>query len=176
MSERTILLVGCGHSRQKKVNLPGEEAWNGALVTIDMDPTCDATVTWDMENRPLPFEDQTFDEIHAYDSLEHWGKQGDWRAWFDEMAEYHRLLKPNGRFAALVPVGTDHFADPGHTRFFSLNHFLFLHQAWYDEARRTGAAVTDYRWYWKRDFKPLALTWGGDSLASHHLAILLEKA
>jgi hypothetical protein len=57
------------------------------------------------------------------------------------MAEYHRLLKPGGHFVAIVPVGADAFADPGHTRFFTLNHFQFLSQRFYDEQLAAGLPV-----------------------------------
>lgn len=173
MSEQKTLLLGAGNNRTKKVFLSGQSEWKGKLVTIDMDPNCGADVVHDIEQRPLPFGDGEFDEIHAYDCLEHWGKQGDWRAWFDEMAEYYRLLKTGGEFTALVPIGGDMFADPGHTRFFSTNHFSFLSQEWYDKQLKAGLPVTDYRWYWKHDFKVLHFITGGDP--AHHLAAVLQK-
>jgi SAM-dependent methyltransferase len=167
------LLIGAGNDRRKKLCFKGEEAWAGELVTVDMNPNCGATLVWDLEQRPLPFADAEFDEIHAYDCLEHWGKQGDWRAWFDEMAEYHRLLKPGGKFAAAVPIGGDHFADPGHTRFFASNHFLFLSQKFYDQQIAAGRPITDYRWYWKLDFDIVHLDAGREPV--HHLAVILQK-
>ena len=171
---RKILLVGAGNSRDKKLKFPGDAPeWDGKLVTVDMNPDCGADVVHDMAVRPLPFKDAEFDEVHAYDSLEHWGAQGDWRAWFDEMAEYHRILKPGGRFAAIVPQGADYFADPGHTRFFSLNHFLFLSQQFYDEQQQLGTSATDYRWYWKLNFDVLAANVMGNP--AHHLAVVLQK-
>ena len=138
-----------------------------------MNPNCGATIVHDLEVRPLPFADAEFDEIHAYDCLEHWGRQGDWRAWFDEMGEYHRLLKPGGEFVALVPQGQDALADPGHTRFFSGNHFAFLSQAWYEEQIAAGRPVTDYRWYWKKDFNIRSFQFEGNP--AHHLAAVLQK-
>lgn len=173
MSERKSLLLGAGNCRLKKICLPGNEAWAGELVTIDTNPDCGASLVWDLERRPLPFPDESFDEIHAYDCLEHWGRQGDWRAWFDEMAEYHRLLKPGGQFATGVPVGADHFADPGHTRFFAENHFRFLSQRFYEDQLKAKLPFTDYRWYWKRDFHILVLKPLGEP--AHHLAVMLEK-
>lgn len=172
--ERKILLLGAGNCRRKKVFTDGRDPeWGGRLTTIDMNPNCGADVVWDLEQRPLPFADGEFDEIHAYDCLEHWGRQGDWRAWFDEMGEYHRLLKPGGEFAAVVPVGGDAFADPGHTRFFSLNHFSFLEQAWYDQQLKAGLQITDYRWYWKKNFRVVRLMLGGEP--AHHAAAVLVK-
>jgi SAM-dependent methyltransferase len=167
------LLLGAGNSRIKKVYVQGDQDWQGELVTIDMNPNCGADVVWDLEQRPLPFADEEFDEVHAYDSLEHWGKQGDWRGWFDEMGEYHRLIKPGGHFVALVPLAEERFADPGHTRFFGLNHFLMLSQEWYDEQLKAGLPVTDYRWYWKKNFAVAKVIFGGDP--AHHAAFILRK-
>jgi SAM-dependent methyltransferase len=168
------LLIGCGVDHRKKLYPQSEGAvWKGELVKIDMNPTCGADVVWDMEKRPLPFGDAEFDEIHAYDCLEHWGRQGDWRGWFDEMAEYHRLLKPGGKMSIVVPMGADYFADPGHTRFFEPNYFRFLNQAWYDECLAKKMPMTDYRWYWKLDFKIEDLQEIGKPI--HHLAAVLRK-
>lgn len=165
------LLVGAGRNHAKRV---GDERWDGELVTVDINPDCGADVIHDMGSRPFPFGDAEFDEVHAYDSLEHWGTQGDWRGWFDEMAEYHRILKPGGLFVAVVPVGIDHFADPGHTRFFSANHFGFLSQKWYKEQERAGTSASDYRWYWKLDFDIVEHRLIGEP--AHHLAIVMRKA
>jgi SAM-dependent methyltransferase len=170
---REILLLGAGNNRGKKVLTHRDPSWNGKLVTVDMDPTCKADLVWDLEDRPLPFDDGQFDEIHAYDCLEHWGRQGDWKSWFDEMAEYHRLLKPGGLFAAVLPYGEDRYADPGHTRFFGTNHFKLLDRDWVTEQLRAGMPVTDYRWYWKNDFKVIDLVSAGDPV--HHFGVVLEK-
>lgn len=173
-AERKILLVAASYNREKKLSLGGQDAqWNGKLVTVDINPLCKPDVLHDMGKRPYPFKDAEFDEIHAYDCLEHWGVQGDWRAWFDEMAEYHRMLKPGGQFAAIVPQGDDRFADPGHTRFINLNHFLFLSQHWYQEQVAMKTSASDYRWYWKHDFQPVAANMIGEP--AHHLGIILQK-
>ncbi len=178
------LLIGCGNSREKKIHYQGNSEWSGELVTIDMDPNCGASYVMDvgfelskasdcgLSIRLLPFDDEQFDEIGAYDSMEHWGRQGDWRGWFAEMSEYHRILKPGGTMGVLVPIGPDAFADPGHTRFFQANHFHMLRQSWYEEQLAAGRPVTDYRWTWKKNFEiPFMQTYGG-----HHLAVVLEKA
>lgn len=166
------LLLGCGNSRDKKIQYPGAE-WLGELTTLDMNPNCGADVVHDLDVSPayLPFPDEEFDELAAYDVLEHIGLQGDWRSWFDEMADYHRILKPGGIFGIIVPVNADALADPGHTRFITANYFLFLSQKFYDKALADGLPVTDYRWYWKLDFEiPLM-----QPIDDHHLAVVLRK-
>lgn len=170
-SQRSLLL-GCGHSRAKKVALKGRETWTGALVTLDMGSECGADVVHDLDVRPLPFPDDYFDEMGAYDVLEHVGRQGDWRGFFDEFAEYWRILKPGGLFGIIVPINRDALADPGHTRFFHINYFGFLGQAFYDANLAKGTPVTDYRWYWKRNFELMHHQEDG----GHHLAVVLRKA
>lgn len=166
------LLLGAGNDRRKKVALLTAPDWVGELVTLDMDPNCGADVVWDLDKHPLPFPDNHFDELGAYDVLEHVGRQGDWKGYFDEFAEYWRILKPGGDFGIIVPIGGDHFADPGHTRFFSPNHFGFLGQEFYRINLERGTQVTDYRWYWKLNFDIVFFERHQD----HHLYVILRKA
>ncbi len=165
------LLIGCGNSRVKKLQIDGKAEWSGELTTIDMNPDCGADVVHDLEQRPLPFPDDTFDEMGAYDVLEHIGRLGDWKGYFDEFAEYWRIMKPGGTFGVIVPIGPDALADPGHTRFFHENHFGFLSQKFYADCLAREMPVTDYRWYWKRDFEIVTLVKEGN----HHLCALLRK-
>lgn len=166
------LLLGAGHSRTKKLYADCNPFWLGRLVRLDMNPLVEPDVLWDLDHRPLPFESGRFAEIAAYDVLEHIGRQGDWRGWFDEFEEYHRILAPGGVFGIIVPIGIDAVADPGHTRFIHANHFWMLNQAWYAERIARGVATTDYRFYWQHNFEVDYL----NAESGHHLAVLLRKA
>ena len=169
------LLIGCGTNRQRQVRKSdqSENLIDGVveLITLDMNPDIGADVIWDMEVLPLPFDDCSFSELHAYNCLEHFGRQGDWRGFFAEFAEYHRILKQGGTFGIVVPLGGDAFADPGHTRFFSTNHFGFLNQDFYESNYVKGTCFTDYRWYWRLDFKIQHM-----HKDEAHIYVLLEKA
>lgn len=176
MKQRS-LLIGCGNNHTKQVQYDGKAEWAGELTKMDINPNCGADILFDMEDVAshsgcMPFEDDTFDEIGAYNTLEHWGRQGDFRGWFHECGEYWRILKPGGMMSILVPIGQDALADPGHTRFFQANWFGFLSQAFYEGNNQLKTCYTDYRWLWKRNFDVLYMKEHG----GHHLAVVLRKA
>lgn len=146
------LLVGSGAGTQKRMWLPGQETWK-QLVTLDINPDHKPDVVWDLNQRPLPFEDNTFDEIHAYEVLEHLGQQGDWRAYLAEWSEWWRILKPGGHLYGSSPLWSSEWAwgDPGHTRIMSNACLTFLVQTEY--AKQIGTTqMTDYRFVYKADF------------------------
>jgi SAM-dependent methyltransferase len=149
------LLIGCGNSRKKLLAMPGQDEWTD-LVTLDIDPNCEPDVEWNLEHLPLPFEDETFQEIHAYEVLEHVGQQGDWKTFFDQFSEFHRILKPGGMFFGVVPVWDGEWAwgDPGHTRIINAGTLSFLQQDIYAKDVGDDTPMTDYRWYYKADWSP----------------------
>lgn len=179
---KRALMLGCGTSRERKIRVTAEDPVgfdDYELITIDFNKDCKPTIVHDMNfGLPKKIRDQwnSFDEIHAYDSLEHWGQQGDFRDWFNEMENYHNILRPGGRFFTLVPTGEERFVDPGHVRFFGTNYFWVLSQKWYREMNEKGIHVGDYRWYWKKDFNVLTMQYlTHPNNPNHHLAVVLEK-
>jgi SAM-dependent methyltransferase len=154
------LLVGCGNNRRKKVTFAKiPETWV-ELITLDVDPSTKPMVLHDLNQVPYPFDDDTFDEVHAYEVLEHCGRQGDWRFFFDQFHEFWRILKPGGYFVASVPCWDSSWAwgDPGHTRVITEGSLIFLSQAEY-KAQIGKTAMSDYRGWFKADFD---LIGGGD--------------
>lgn len=146
------LLIGCGNNRKKQLAMPGEDEWVD-VVTLDMDPDCKPDIEWDLHHMPLPFEDESFKEIHAYDVLEHVGTQGDWKLFFKQFEEFWRILEPEGRMFCICPCWDSEWAwgDPGHTRVITQGTVAFLDQNTYEQVGET--AMTDYRHWYKADFE-----------------------
>ena len=152
---RRELLLGAGHRRDKLLSVPGHEQWEG-LTTLDINPMCDADVVWDLEQLPLPFEADSFDEIHAYETIEHLGRQGDAPSFFRQFTEFHRILKPDGLLFATVPDWRSDGAwgDPSHTRVINAMTLAFLSQKEYAvQVGRT--AMSDYRHLYTADFETM---------------------
>lgn len=146
------LLIGCGNSRRKKLTLDSFD-WDG-LVTMDHDPLCGADIEHDLECYPWPIDDDELDSVHAYCVIEHLGRQGDYRSFFDLFGEIYRVLKPDGHFFAICPSLTSRWAwgDPSHTRIIQPESLVFLDQSEY--ARQVGVtAMTDFRWLWRGDLR-----------------------
>lgn len=146
------LILGSGNTTTKRVKTNDSFEYENP-VTLDISPECKPDIVWDLNYHPLPFKDEEFDEIHAYEVLEHVGVQGDWRGFFEEFAEYHRILKPGGLLIASVPRWDSVWAwgDPGHTRVINEGTLAFLNQDQY--AIQVGkTAMTDYREIYKVSF------------------------
>lgn len=101
-----------------------------------------------------PTPDNTYDEIHAYEVLEHIGAQGDAKLFFDQFTEFHRILKPGGLMFASCPSWHSPWAwgDPSHTRILTVGTLSFLSQIEY--AKQVGVTpMSDFRSIYKADFE-----------------------
>jgi SAM-dependent methyltransferase len=165
------LLIGCGNSRKKKIKHGDIEKEWANLTTLDIDPSTKPDVVWDLNDLPYPFETDSFDEIHAYEVLEHLGRQGDWKAYFAQFSELWRILKPDGLLVGSVPMWDSPWAwgDPGHTRVITQGSLLMLSQAIY-EAEVGNTNMTDYRPFYKADFEPVGFN------ESEHVFSFILKA
>lgn len=161
------LLIGAGHDRKKKVRFAEIGGEFDQLVTLDMQGNAD--VIHDLNVLPYPFAENEFNEIHAYEVLEHCGRQGDWRFFFAQFAEFWRILKNKGYLCATVPMWDSPWAwgDPGHTRTLPKEALAFLDQDHYKQVGKTTA--TDYRAFYKADFKVI-----GVNETQHQLAFVLQ--
>jgi SAM-dependent methyltransferase len=164
----TELLLGCGSSRVKKLCYGGRAEWS-ALTTLDHNADHAPDVIHDLESLPLPFGADTFDEIHAYEVMEHVGRQGDWRFFFAQWSDFWRLLKPDGLFFGTCPAASSPWAwgDPSHTRIIGPECLIFLHQPAYAQVGAT--PMSDFRFVYEADFDLIH-----SQTAGHHFEFVLR--
>jgi len=164
------LLIGCGNNREKKVRFKDSpEEWAN-LTTLDIDPDTKPDIVHDLNVFPYPFEDNSFDEICAFEVLEHCGHQGDAKYFFAQFDEFYRILKPDGILLATVPMWDSPWAwaDPSHTRVIPRYSLVFLSDSEY-EAQIGVTPMADYRKMKKCNFQTIAA-----SESEHQLGFILK--
>jgi len=147
------LLIGCGLSREKRLTCDGSPNLWDDVTTLDYNADHKPDIYWDLMHLPLPFESNTFDEIHAYEVLEHLGQQGDYKTFFAQFTEFWRILKPNGHLLATCPSRHSPwaFGDPSHTRLIQPESLIFLSQPHYTENVGKNP-MSDFRFIYKADY------------------------
>jgi hypothetical protein len=142
------LVLGCGDRTTKCLSTTGSHEYVNP-TTIDINPDLKPDLIFDLNCPTLPFSTNEFDEIHAYELLEHLGTQGDWRFFFRQFEDFWRVLKPGGLFHGSCPRPESPWAwgDPGHTRVIPMESLGFLVQPNYGTPPRT-----DYRPWYRGDF------------------------
>jgi len=158
------LLIGCGREWSKRLCQGDDREWKN-LHTLDINSDHNPDTVWDLTDFPLPFDDDSFDEIHAYEVLEHTGNQGDYKFFFAQFSEFWRILKPGGVFAGTAPHHTSvwAFGDPSHTRTIQKEQFTFLDQTEYtNQVGKT--SMSDFRYLYKADFSIVYLNEGKEAL------------
>ncbi len=105
-----ILDLGCGNQKR-----PG-------AVGIDHNPDTQADVVHSLNEYPYPFEDSSFDEIYADNSIEHLDDV------IKTMEELHRISKADGLVKVIVPYfrACWAFIDPTHKHFFTVDSFSYF--------------------------------------------------
>jgi len=145
------LLLGCGSQTKKHLSVNESNVFSN-VVRLDNNSYHNPDVLWDLQKHPLPFKDNEFDEIHAYEVLEHLAYQGDYEFFFAEFSEYFRILKPKGFFCCSVPKASSVWAigDPSHKRIIVKENLIFLSQESYKHVGKT--TMSDFRNIYKADF------------------------
>lgn len=138
------------------------------IVRLDINPEhkpdilcnldCVPWLQYQFADQCLEVESQSFDQIHAYEVLEHLGTQGDARSFFATFYECWRILKPGGVLIASVPRWDTLWAwgDPGHRRIINRGSLVFLDRQEY-EKQIGKTPMSDYRDIWKGDFERVLL-------------------
>jgi SAM-dependent methyltransferase len=108
---------------------------------------CNRIKRADLSKEPIPFEDNHFDYLTAYDFLEHVpriiDKNGSSRLAFVElMNEIHRVLKPRGLFLSQTPAfpAKAAFQDPTHVNIITEDTFPL-----YFSSPNTGASIYGFK-------------------------------
>lgn len=147
------LILGCGDRKHGKIIAPTGTHRYENPTTLDNNADHHPDVFHDLENIPLPFADNTYDEIHAYDVLEHTGAQGDHEFFFAQFTDLWRILVPSGLLCATVPHWRSlwAFGDPSHKRIINAGTLAFLCQKSYEN--QVGVTpMSDFRYLYKADF------------------------
>ena len=105
----------------KKLNLGCGTDIKGGWTNLDITDLPGVDVVDDVNNIPLPFEDESFDHILAQDILEH-------IEYIPLLKDLFRMLRPGGTIQIRVPHFTSryNFNDPTHKKMFSSKTFDFF--------------------------------------------------
>lgn len=105
----------------KKLNLGCGTDTREGWTNLDIADLEGVDVVHDINELPLPFEDESFDHILAQDILEH-------LEYIPLLKDLHRVLKPGGTIEIRVPHFTSryNFIDPTHKKKFSFKTFNFF--------------------------------------------------
>ena len=91
-------------------------------TTLDSSPGVAPDVVHDLDLRPYPFPDSSFDAVYGFSVIEHVTNP------LDVLSELHRILRPGGFVALLTPHFSDaaSFVDPTHQVHLSGRSFDYL--------------------------------------------------
>jgi len=123
--EKVKLNLGCGNDLKKD------------YINVDASKEVNPDKVWDLEKTPLPFKDNSVDEILAYHVLEHIHN------FIPLMHEFHRICKPGAIIKIKTPFYSSwgQFNDPTHVRFFSPFTFNYFNK-WKNYSHQVGAKKT----------------------------------
>jgi len=121
------LNIGCG-SRIR-------EGW----VNLDSNDQPGVDVVRDIQDLPLPFPDNHFDEVLAQDILEH-------VEYISVLKDLHRIMAPGGKLHVRVPhySSRNNFTDPTHIKRFSVSTFDYFAKGTYIWERKQGEFYFDF--------------------------------
>ena len=156
---KNILILGPGFTADKRLDIENlqfgrktvsSEGADEFIDTIDDNPQCNPTFLQDLNETPwMPNKHihcHKYDEVHAYEVLEHLGRQGNAYEFFATFAQIWWALKKGGLLFASCPSWKSIWAwgDPSHTRIINAGTLTFLMR---DEYKKQlgKTAMSDYR-------------------------------
>lgn len=104
-----------------KINLGAGNDIKEGYVNLDCFKLPGIDIVHDLNVLPLPFKDNSVDEVYAKDVLEHVD-------YIPLLKDLHRIMKPGATLVAFVPHWTscNQFTDPQHRNFFAVRTFQFF--------------------------------------------------
>ena len=116
-----------------RVNLGCGNDLREGYINVDSSPAVNPDKVWNLEETPLPFEDDSIDEIVANHVMEHIHN------FIPLMHDIHRCCKPNATIRIRTPfyASWGQFNDPTHVRFFTPFTFNYFN-AWTNYAHEVG--------------------------------------
>jgi hypothetical protein len=158
-----VLLFGCGHTRDRRLMLsappsrptlipPPSPQWPDEthVDTWDINSECKphaiVNLNTDWIHWPSPPHVNLYDEVHAYEVLEHLGTQGDAPSFFNTFVGIWHKLKHGGILFATVPHWLSEWAwgDPSHRRVITPGSLVFLSREEYKK-QLGKTAMSDFR-------------------------------
>lgn len=141
---KKVLDIGCGRSK-----LPGSTG-------LDHMPLPGVDVVADL-NKRLPFDDASFDVVHANQVLEHVADL------IPLIHEIHRILKPGGLLVAHTPYFRAAWAhiDPTHVRHFTISTLDYFVKGTYchDNYRFSDTSFASKEVYLDQDYPANPMRW-----------------
>ncbi|HET7541384.1 MAG TPA: methyltransferase domain-containing protein [Polyangiaceae bacterium] len=123
------------HETPARLNLGSGRKYMPGATNVDLTAGTGPDVVHDLNVFPWPFATSSFDEVHAYDVIEHLADV------LKTLEEIHRVTRPGGVLIAHVPHYSSDgaFTDPTHRQYFGARTFDYLTeghpQSFYTDAR-----------------------------------------
>jgi hypothetical protein len=144
-----VLHLGCGRKQLGPADLFRSVQLSIAdgpvsVTHLDADPALEPDLVCRLGEDRIALDDDSVDVIIAWHVIEHIGRQGEARAWFQFWEEIYRVLRPQGWIYGETPYYTSLWAwsDPTHVRAISEHSFVFFSQ---DSYRIPHSAISPYR-------------------------------
>lgn len=155
-----VCVLGAGRKSNWRKNLLGVftkdvKEWD-EVDTVDCNPEVKPDILCGLNSRHwCDLESNSYDEVHAYEVLEHLGEQGNIPSFYNSFNEIYRILKPGGLLVASTPKFDSvwAFGDPGHTRVINDGSLVFVCGDMIELNKTNITAMSDYEQYRKCDFR-----------------------